>query len=105
MPFSRIKRASSSSSSANCSVFSSLYVVCMEVSYLSWRDVPVNDDREETIIVDDNGQRIGGLAYIPQLEQKNYPPVICSHGLGGSCTSCMEYAALPATRGISYSER
>ena len=69
--------------------------------YSSWEEVPANDYREEIITVDYNGQKIWGVAYIPQLEQKKYPLVICSHGLGGSYTSCMEYAELLATHGMA----
>ena len=60
--------------------------------FTSWNEVPKNTYREETITVDYNGQKIWGVAYIPELDKEMYPLVICSHGLGGSYTSCMEYA-------------
>lgn len=69
--------------------------------YSSWDEVPKNDYREETITVDYNGQKIWGVAYIPKLDQNRFPLVICSHGLGGSYTSCMEYAELLASHGFS----
>lgn len=71
------------------------------MEYASWEDVSVNDYREETVTVDYNGQTIWGIAYIPETEQENYPLVICSHGLGGSYTSCMEYAELLASHGMA----
>lgn len=67
----------------------------------SWDDVPVNKYREETITVDYNGQTICGVAFIPELNREKYPLVICSHGLGGSYTSCMEYAELMASHGLA----
>ena len=72
-----------------------------EMYYTSWDEVPVNDYREETITVDYNGQKIWGVAYIPQLNQERFPLVICSHGLGGNYTSCMEYAELLASHGLA----
>lgn len=69
--------------------------------YTSWDDVPVNEYREETITVDYNGQTIWGVAFIPELDREKYPLVICSHGLGGSYTSCMEYAELMASHGLA----
>ncbi len=63
--------------------------------------VPVNEYREETITVDYNGQTIWGVAFIPELDREKYPLVICSHGLGGSYTSCMEYAELLASHGLA----
>ena len=69
--------------------------------YTSWDDVPVNEYREETITVDYNGQTIWGVAFIPELNREKYPLVICSHGLGGSYTSCMEYAELLASHSLA----
>ena len=69
--------------------------------YTSWDEVPENDYRQETITVDYNGQKIWGVAYIPDLDRETYPLVICSHGLGGSYTSCMEYAELLASHGFA----
>lgn len=42
-----------------------------------------------------------GVAFIPELDRAKYPLVICSHGLGGSYTSCMEYAELLASHGLA----
>ena len=67
----------------------------------SWDEVPVNKYQEKTIEVDYNGQTIWGIAYIPETGQEKFPLVICSHGLGGSYTSCMEYAELLASHGIA----
>ena len=69
--------------------------------YTSWEDMPVNEYGEETITVDYNGQTIWGVAFIPELDREKYPLVICSHGLGGSYTSCMEYAELLASHGLA----
>lgn len=67
----------------------------------SWDEVPVNKYQEKTIEVDYNGQTIWGIAYIPETGQEKFPLVICSHGLGGSYTSCMEYAELLASHGFA----
>lgn len=69
--------------------------------YTSWEDMPVNEYGEETITVDYNGQTIWGVAFIPELDREKYPLVICSHGLGGSYTSCMEYAELMASHSLA----
>lgn len=69
--------------------------------YISWEDMPMNEYGEETITVDYNGQTIWGVAFIPELNTDKYPLVICSHGLGGSYTSCMEYAELMASHGLA----
>ena len=71
------------------------------MTYKSWDDVPLNTYREEIITVDYNGQNIWGIAYIPEKALDKYPLVICSHGLGGSYTSCMEYAELLASHGLA----
>ena len=72
-----------------------------EIKYSSWDEVPANDYREEIITVSYDGQQIWGIAYIPALDRDRYPLVICSHGLGGSYTSCMEYAELLASHGFA----
>ena len=71
------------------------------LEYSSWDDVPMNTYREETITADYNGQTIWGVAYIPETDDEKYPLVICSHGLGGDYTSCMEYAELLASHGMA----
>ena len=76
-------------------------VLQQKIKYSSWEEVPKNDYREETITVDYNDQKIWGVAYIPKTEQEKYPLVICSHGLGGSYSDCMEYAKLFATHGMA----
>lgn len=75
--------------------------ITQEMKYSSWEEVPVNGYREETITTTYEGQKIWGIAYIPDLGRERYPLVICSHGLGGSYTSCMEYAGLLASHGFS----
>ena len=72
-----------------------------QVAYTSWADVPVNEYREEVITVDYKGQTIWGKAFIPQLDAKTYPLVICSHGMGGNYTSCREYSRLFASHGLA----
>ena len=71
------------------------------LEYSSWDDVPMNTYREETITADYNGQTIWGVAYIPETDDEKYPLVICSHGLGGDYTSCLEYAELMASHGLA----
>lgn len=61
----------------------------------------VSGYREETIITDRNGKRIWGVALVPELGQERYPLVICSHGLGGSYTSYLEYGKYFASMGIA----
>ncbi len=67
----------------------------------SWDELPMNQYREEVRTVDYNGQEIWGLAYIPDTGLDQYPLVICSHGHGGSYTSCLEYAELLASHGFA----
>ena len=57
--------------------------------------------REEIKIIDYRGQRIWGVAYIPNLNRNTYPLVICSHALGCDYTSCMEYADLFVSHGLA----
>lgn len=71
------------------------------MAYAAWSEVPENDYREETITVEYNGQKIWGIAFIPELDQEIFPLVICSHGLGGNYRSCMEYAELLASHGMA----
>lgn len=72
-----------------------------KMTYKSWNEVPQTSYREEVITVDYNGQTIWGVAYIPENGQAVHPLVICSHGLGGSYMSCMEYVELLASHGIA----
>ena len=72
-----------------------------DIAYASWNDVPVTKYIEKEIVVDYNGQRIWGIAYIPDDGKDIHPLIICSHGLGGSYRSCMEYAELFANHGIA----
>ena len=69
--------------------------------YSSWDEVPENDYGQQTMTVNHNGQTIWGIAYIPQTNTDKYPLVICSHGLGGDYSSCLEYAELFASHGIA----
>ena len=61
----------------------------------------MNTYREEIITVDYNGQKIWGVAYIPETDDEKYPLVICSHGLGNDYTSCLEYADLMVSHGLA----
>lgn len=69
--------------------------------YFAWEDVPMSGYREEAITVGHEGQRIWGVAFVPETGMDRYPLVICSHGLGASYTSCMEYAELLASHGLA----
>lgn len=56
---------------------------------------------EREITVQNNGQNIYGIAYVPDTGENKLPLVICSHGLGGSYRSCAAYAEQFASHGIA----
>lgn len=48
--------------------------------------------RQQEIELENQGQKIYGIAYIPETENETVPLVICAHGLGGSYQSNTAYA-------------
>ncbi|MCM1330728.1 MAG: lysophospholipase [Ruminococcus sp.] len=64
-------------------------------------DTPVYEYRQREITVKNNGQKIYGIAYIPDTDGEQVPLVICAHGLGGSYYSCLDYAEEFARRGLA----
>lgn len=57
--------------------------------------------RQQEIELENRGQKIYGIAYIPETEREAVPLVICAHGLGGSYQSNIAYAEQLASRGIA----
>lgn len=53
------------------------------------------------IELDNQGQKIYGVAYIPNTESEKVPLVICAHGLGGSYQTNAAYAEWLASHGIA----
>lgn len=53
------------------------------------------------IELENQGQKIYGIAYIPETENETVPLVICAHGLGGSYQSNAAYAEQFASHGIA----
>ena len=51
--------------------------------------------------MENQGQKIYGIAYIPNIENEKIPLVICAHGLGGSYQSNTAYAEQLASHGIA----
>ena len=56
---------------------------------------------EEVINIESNDDLIYGVALIPDIDNKKFPLVIMSHGLGGSHINLFEYAEYLVTRGIA----
>ena len=63
-------------------------------------DLPTTAYSRQEIWLENEGQRIYGIAYIPDVEGK-LPLVILSHGLGGSYSSCLAEAEQFASHGIA----
>lgn len=68
---------------------------------LELENLPVYAYRQQEIEVENQGQRIYGVAYIPDTENEKVPLVICAHGLGGSYRSNAAYAQELASRGLA----
>lgn len=66
-----------------------------------FENLPSYDYRKQEIELDNQGQRIYGIAYIPSTEEEKIPLVICAHGLGGSYRSNAAYAEQLANHGIA----
>lgn len=67
----------------------------------NFESLPTYSYRQQEIELKNQGQRIYGIACIPDTENKRVPLVICAHGLGGSYHTNMAYAKQLARRGIA----
>ena len=67
---------------------------------LSLNDLPTTSFTTLEITLQNQNQRIWGVAYIPETEGKN-PLVILAHGLGGDYSSCLAEAEQYAAHGIA----
>ena len=63
-------------------------------------DLPKTTYTRQEIWLENEGQRIYGVAYIPDVEGK-MPLAILSHGLGGSYSSCLAEAEQYASHGVA----
>lgn len=68
---------------------------------LEFENLPVYTYRQQKIELENQGQKIYGIAYIPETESETVPLVICAHGLGGSYQSNAAYAEQLASHGIA----
>lgn len=68
---------------------------------LQFANLPVYTYRQQEIELENQGQKIYGIAYIPETENETVPLVICAHGLGGSYQSNAAYAEQLASHGIA----
>lgn len=75
-------------------------------------NLPACTYRQQEIELENQGQKIYGIACIPETENETVPLVICAHGLGGSYQSNAAYAEQLASHGsadrivpLSYSDR
>lgn len=64
-------------------------------------ELPTYSYTQQEIEVMNNGQRIYGVAYIPETEMEKVPLVISAHGLGGSYHSNLAYAEQLASHGLA----
>ena len=63
-------------------------------------NLPVYPYATREIELTNHGQKIYGVAYVPEKEGK-VPLAICAHGLGGNYRSCAAYAEQFASHGIA----
>lgn len=68
---------------------------------LELENLPIYDYRQQEMELKNQGQRIYGIAYIPDTEEVKVPLVICAHGLGGSYHTNIAYAEQLASHGIA----
>lgn len=68
---------------------------------LGYEDLPTYTWQRQEIELEDQGQKIYGVAYIPDTENEKVPLVLCAHGLGGSYRSNTAYAEQLASHGIA----
>ncbi len=64
-------------------------------------ELPVYEYETREILLQNKGQKIYGVAYIPKTGKEKVPLVISSHGLGGSWRSNAGYAEQMARHGIA----
>lgn len=72
-----------------------------QAEILESENLPTNTYRQQEIELQNQGQKIYGIAYIPDTENETVPLVICAHGLGGSYQSNAAYAEQMASHGIA----
>lgn len=68
---------------------------------LEFENLPTYTYRQQEMEVENQGQKIYGIAYIPNTENEKSPLAICAHGLGGSYQSNAAYAEQLASHGIA----
>lgn len=68
---------------------------------VEFENLSVYDYRQQEIELKNQGQKIYGIAYIPETESERVPLVICAHGLGGSYQSNAAYAEQLASHGMA----
>lgn len=68
---------------------------------MTLESLPVYEYEQREIEVRNQGQRIYGIAFIPQTGTETVPLVICAHGLGGSYQSNLAYAEQLASHGLA----
>lgn len=68
---------------------------------ISFADTETFEYEIREIEVFNQSQKIYGVAYIPNVTSEKIPLVICSHGLGGSYSSMLEYAKQLAAHGVA----
>ncbi len=68
---------------------------------LEFENLPTYDYHQQEIELENQGQHIYGIAYIPDTGENKVPLVICAHGLGGSYRSNAAYAEQLASHGIA----
>lgn len=64
-------------------------------------DLPTYTWQRQEIELENQGQKIYGVAYIPDTDSPRVPLVICAHGLGGSYQTNAAYAEQLASHGIA----
>ena len=68
---------------------------------MALENLPVYEYEQREIEVRNQGQKIYGIAFIPQTGTETVPLVICAHGLGGSYQSNLAYAEQLASHGLA----
>lgn len=68
---------------------------------LELENLPTYEYRQQEIELENQGQRIYGIAYIPDTGEEKVSLVICAHGLGGSYRTNAAYAEQLASHGIA----
>lgn len=68
---------------------------------LELENIPTYTYHQQEIELDNQGQRIYGIAYISDTENEKVTLVVCAHGLGGSYRSNAAYAEQLASHGLA----